>query len=86
MRRSTALRRVLATCLCLGLVLMAVEPDTSMLFGGRGQQRSVAGASGDAAGAAWAAWCLIGAACCVLSLCAVVVRRSALLRTLAGTL
>jgi len=67
---------------------MAVEPDTSMLFGGRGQGRSVAGAgaSGDAAGAAWAAWCLIGAACCVLSLCAVAVRRSALLRTLAGML
>ena len=76
---SDALRRLLAVSLTLGLTLMAVEPDTSFLFSHRtGPHRSTG------AEPSWASWALIGCACSMLSLCAAVIRRNGLLRTLAS--
>jgi hypothetical protein len=78
---SELLRRILAICLSLGLTLMAVEPDMAGVWGAK-QGRG--GGGSDGSGPWWAGWCLLGCVCCALSLCAAVVRRQGLLRTLAS--
>ena len=71
---SAALRQALAACLCLGLTLMAVEPDVNVIFGHHRR-----GGGGE-----WAAWCLVGCACLLLALCSAPIRRQGALRTLAA--
>lgn len=52
----------------------------SMVWGARQGRR----AQTEGSGPWWAAWCLVGCACCLLSLCSAVVRRQGLLRALAS--
>ena len=58
---------------------MAVEPDTSFLFGHRAGTERGAGQ-----GPTWASWALIGCVCSLLLLCSAAVRRNGLLRTIAA--
>jgi hypothetical protein len=81
---STALRRMLAVSLSLGLTLMVVEPDFGVLIGAQRRAGGAGGAGGEREGPAWAPWCLVGCVCLMLCLCASVVRQQGLLRSLAA--